>query len=303
MEKLTVINDARARQVAESHAEAERFRCERLSDQVQSIKGNVRVFARVRRLPHTSFTFDGSGPALSQRDRTDPPHLRVSKMSVPRAREFRGAAVSPCPPTVLTAPPRRRTCSYPEEDSLSIVDPDTAQGMMRAQRKQYTFDRVFPQDSSQTQVYRDVRPLVMSALEGFNVCILAYGQTGSGKTHTMQGSESEPGVTLRALRDLFQQSARSDASEYEFTISVRRAAPRRAPRPATPAPRRTGCGAQPAGGSEHAIRAQVLEVYNERAFDLLTDPRTAEARRANRSAPAPPPAPAAAPPPAVPPLW
>eukprot|EP00290_Baffinella_frigidus_P020953 CAMPEP_0180189786 /NCGR_PEP_ID=MMETSP0987-20121128/531_1 /TAXON_ID=697907 /ORGANISM="non described non described, Strain CCMP2293" /LENGTH=534 /DNA_ID=CAMNT_0022144167 /DNA_START=15 /DNA_END=1615 /DNA_ORIENTATION=+ len=187
--------DSRVR-AAEQHAESERMRCERLQDQVQSIKGNIRVFARVRRLPHTSFVFDGS-------------------------------------------------CSYPEEDSLSITDADAPGGGKAAGRKSFTFDRVFKQDATQQHVYRDVRPLVLSALEGYNACILAYGQTGSGKTHTMQGPESDPGVTLRTLRDLFQQSSRDPAVECSFSLSV-------------------------------------LEVYNERSLDLLVDPRTAEARRVSK---------------------
>ncbi len=37
------------------------------------------------------------------------------------------------------------------------------------------------------QVFQETQPLVVSVLDGYNVCIFAYGQTGSGKTHTMQG--------------------------------------------------------------------------------------------------------------------
>ena len=36
------------------------------------------------------------------------------------------------------------------------------------------------------QVFEQVRPLVTSCMDGYNVCIFAYGQTGSGKTHTME---------------------------------------------------------------------------------------------------------------------
>ena len=36
------------------------------------------------------------------------------------------------------------------------------------------------------QVFEEVRALVTSCIDGFNVCIFAYGQTGSGKTFTME---------------------------------------------------------------------------------------------------------------------
>ena len=39
-----------------------------------------------------------------------------------------------------------------------------------------------------TQVFAEVMALVLSCIDGYNVCIFAYGQTGSGKTHTMEVS-------------------------------------------------------------------------------------------------------------------
>lgn len=38
-------------------------------------------------------------------------------------------------------------------------------------------------------VYKDTQPLIRSVLDGYNVCIFAYGQTGSGKTWTMVRSK------------------------------------------------------------------------------------------------------------------
>ena len=49
------------------------------------------------------------------------------------------------------------------------------------------------------QVFDETQPLVVSVLDGYNVCIFAYGQTGSGKTHTMQGYGAAAGVHTRAL--------------------------------------------------------------------------------------------------------
>ena len=36
------------------------------------------------------------------------------------------------------------------------------------------------------QVFSEVKELVMSSTDGYNICIFAYGQTGSGKTFTME---------------------------------------------------------------------------------------------------------------------
>ena len=41
--------------------------------------------------------------------------------------------------------------------------------------------------NSQEDIFRDTKHLVMSVVDGYNVCIFAYGQTGSGKTFTMIG--------------------------------------------------------------------------------------------------------------------
>ena len=48
-------------------------------------------------------------------------------------------------------------------------------------KNKYEFDMAFKPDSTQSQVFEQVRGFVTSFLDGFNVCIFAYGQTGSGK--------------------------------------------------------------------------------------------------------------------------
>jgi hypothetical protein len=70
-------------------------------------------------------------------------------------------------------------------------------------QKEFTFDQVFTDTSEQSAVFEDTRMLVESCLDGYNVCLFAYGQTGSGKTFTMTGSPSMPGLTPRAIDEIY----------------------------------------------------------------------------------------------------
>ena len=40
-------------------------------------------------------------------------------------------------------------------------------------------------------------------MKGINACVFAYGTTGSGKTHTMVGTDSNPGIMVLFLDDIF----------------------------------------------------------------------------------------------------
>ena len=94
------------------------------------------------------------------------------------------------------------------------------------------FDHVLRPDASQEDVYAQVSPVVTSVLDGYDACIFAYGQTGTGKTWTMQGSRdaaSAKGVNPRAVQELFSladsralpTSSVTDTSiAYAFLLSV-----------------------------------------------------------------------------------
>ena len=86
---------------------------------------------------------------------------------------------------------RPLTSKESSEGGRPIIIGDTLhQTVSISNRRQFTYDSVFPETIAQTELYGDVSPTLLDAfLNGFNATVLAYGQTGSGKTYTM-GSEA-----------------------------------------------------------------------------------------------------------------
>ncbi|XP_061102920.1 kinesin-like protein KIFC3 [Conger conger] len=83
----------------------------------------------------------------------------------------------------------------------------------------FELDKVFPPQASQEEVFQEVQSLIISCIDGFNVCIFAYGQTGSGKTYTMEGVPENPGINQRALKLLFAEVTEK-APDWDFHITV-----------------------------------------------------------------------------------
>lgn len=99
------------------------------------------------------------------------------------------------------------------EDIEIAKDPSTKQS--------FEFDRVFAPAVGQEEVFEAVQPLVVSVLDGYNVCIFAYGQTGSGKTHTMEGYGDQIGVAPRAVHEVFRMiDSMSEDWKYDVTFSI-----------------------------------------------------------------------------------
>ncbi|XP_076870214.1 kinesin heavy chain [Brachyhypopomus gauderio] len=89
--------------------------------------------------------------------------------------------------------------------------------------KSFVFDRVFPTNTTQEQVYNScAKQIVKDVLDGYNGTIFAYGQTSSGKTHTMEGRLHDPnsmGIIPRIADDIFNHIFAMDEN-LEFHIKV-----------------------------------------------------------------------------------
>ncbi|XP_033229655.1 kinesin-like protein KIN-7L [Belonocnema kinseyi] len=97
----------------------------------------------------------------------------------------------------------------------------------------FQFDHIFDMQKKNVDVFHTVvKPIVNSAVDGFNGTVFAYGQTGSGKTYTMMGTETESGIIPLAIEYMF------DAIESKE-------------------------------GREFLVRFSYFEIYNERINDLM----------------------------------
>ena len=115
----------------------------------------------------------------------------------------------------------------------------------------FNFDRVFTQENTQSDVFEEIKPFVLTALDGMNTCIFAYGQTGSGKTFTMEGPTNRPAALVDANTQRAQKYSgilpriaillQSEMERYEKTL-----------------------------GKDLKIEVSALEIYCENIRDLLS---------------------------------
>ncbi|NWR09254.1 KIF12 protein, partial [Paradoxornis webbianus] len=108
----------------------------------------------------------------------------------------------------------------------------------------FGFSAVFDTGASQEAVFEGsgMRQLVELAIDGFSCTAFAFGQTGSGKTYTLMGplAQSDTQPASPALLGLMQRS---------FTCLLDQSRSR---------------------GSDLALSASYLEIYNEQIRDLLS---------------------------------
>ncbi|XP_067259891.1 kinesin-like protein KIF19 [Chanodichthys erythropterus] len=96
-----------------------------------------------------------------------------------------------------------------DSQMVVLMDPcEDADNVLRANRsreKTYMFDVAFDYTATQEDVYvATTKNLIDGVIAGYNATVFAYGPTGAGKTYTMLGLDSEPGIYIRTLNDLFR---------------------------------------------------------------------------------------------------
>ncbi|XP_057187065.1 kinesin-like protein KIF19 isoform X2 [Triplophysa rosa] len=104
-------------------------------------------------------------------------------------------------------------------------DPDDVLRAKRSREKTYMFDVAFDHTATQEDVYvATTKNLIDAVISGYNATVFAYGPTGAGKTYTMLGLDSEPGIYIRTLNDLFEaiedRTEDLDCSVYMSYIEI-----------------------------------------------------------------------------------
>lgn len=166
----------------------------KLHNTIQELKGNIRVFCRVRPLIGDESSVSSEMNHIHFPDE-DHKILELDRLTDNNLNE-----------------------------SLSNMN---CRGGATSNKYEFSFDHVFGPQTSQAQVFEEISQLVQSALDGYNVCIFAYGQTGSGKTFTMEGPSTDhlilkdnSGMIPRAVEQIFETAGALVEKGWKFDIEV-----------------------------------------------------------------------------------
>ncbi|KAJ1329260.1 kinesin family member C1 [Microdochium nivale] len=156
----------------------------KLFEQVQDLKGNIRVMCRIRPA--------GSSPELVDFDYFESEYDED---------KYGG----------LVVPTERENCL---EEGKKVV----------GKSQPFNFERIFDPGCTNQDVFDEISQLVQSVMDGKKVCIFCYGQTGSGKTFTMSNQTPNPdgssdeGIIPRAKEMIFNEVARMRDLGWEYSL-------------------------------------------------------------------------------------
>lgn len=147
--------------------------------------------------------------------------------------------------------------------------------------KSFAFDRVWPLDATQEEVFSDMEPLLLSVTEGYNTCLLAYGQTGSGKTFTMNGYGVEYGVSYRTMQKIFEVLEMKKNQAMKTAANIQRVCNRRTSTSSSDecttsdtVTNDNNTDSTEEGDDEapiyaYTVTVSMMQIYNEQVYDLL----------------------------------
>ncbi|RYP42319.1 hypothetical protein DL767_000241 [Monosporascus sp. MG133] len=193
-------NKAARKAIEASNEEFEKFKQElkeklvreeekrhKLFEQVQDLRGNIRVMCRIRP--------PGENPS-------DLPVQFEYLESEYDEDKFAGVVV----PTEK---------DHPAEEGRKVA----------GRTPPFNFERIFDPSCTNEDVFDEISQLVQSVMDGKKVCIFCYGQTGSGKTYTMsnqspgrEGQECDYGIIPRAKEMIFREMERLRSLGWEYTV-------------------------------------------------------------------------------------
>jgi len=204
----------------------------KLHNRVMQLSGNIRVFVRVRPV----ITCEQHLLTTAQENAD----ALMAKSMNTKGLNF-GESVIPFEFPELGEGEMKQDGTISSKTLLEMTEPFKDRGGLsnRRRKHRFGFDNVLDPSSTQEDVWEAAEPLVQSAVDGHNVCLFAYGQTGSGKTHTMLGTKDAPGLIFRSVEKLFdakQQLENNGCDNWKVKMSI-----------------------------------EMLEVYNERISDLMTE--------------------------------
>ncbi|CAN6663939.1 hypothetical protein TRVA0_035S01134 [Trichomonascus vanleenenianus] len=126
--------------------------------------------------------------------------------------------------------------SHIDDESIVLVHGDQIEVINeRASAKAFRYDKCYDTSTQQGQIFEQLgHPLLDHAFKGFNNTLFAYGQTGSGKSHTIMGSAKDEGILPRTAKELFRRIEQEKGNGVRYRVEI-----------------------------------SYLEIYNEKARDLL----------------------------------
>ncbi|KAI0540231.1 P-loop containing nucleoside triphosphate hydrolase protein [Xylaria digitata] len=160
----------------------EEERRHKLFEQVQELKGNIRVMCRIK--PPSNPEKDALIPFEPQWNEID--EDKIDGLTIPTFRE----------------------------------DPTKPGKMVPGKPRDFNFERVFDEKCNNGDVFDEISQLVQSVMDGKKVCIFCYGQTGSGKTFTMskRQGDGDDGVIPRTQSMIFGEMERLKTLGWEYTV-------------------------------------------------------------------------------------